>query len=198
MRVDAPSRPHAPCGHAAARRQQRVGGVCIAILVIAALVAVFGPPLAPHDPNAVNLLQRLRRADRRPSAGLRRHGRDLFSRLLVGARTSMLGPLVVVISVLSGRCWQSPAPGWAAVFGTCMDVLFAFPGILFAVLTTAVFGASLTAAAIALSIAYTPYVARVLRAAALRERASSTSRRSRCRGSRVPSAPATWSPTSPS
>ena len=52
-----------------------------------------------------------------------------------------------------------------------LDILFAFPGILLAVLAAAVFGPSLTAAALALAIAYTPYIARVLRGAALRERA---------------------------
>jgi peptide/nickel transport system permease protein len=51
-----------------------------------------------------------------------------------------------------------------------LDILFAFPGILLAVLAAAVFGAGLTAAAVALAIAYMPYVARVLRGAALRER----------------------------
>jgi peptide/nickel transport system permease protein len=52
-----------------------------------------------------------------------------------------------------------------------MDILFAFPAILLAVLTAAVFGTGLTAPTIALAIAYTPYIARVLRSAALRERA---------------------------
>jgi peptide/nickel transport system permease protein len=52
-----------------------------------------------------------------------------------------------------------------------MDILFAFPGILLAVLAAAVFGAGLAAPTIALAIAYTPYIARVLRSAAIRERA---------------------------
>ncbi|MGI9117569.1 MAG: ABC transporter permease, partial [Gaiellales bacterium] len=51
-----------------------------------------------------------------------------------------------------------------------MDILFAFPGILLAILAAAVFGASLQTAAIALAIAYAPYIARVLRAAAMQER----------------------------
>ena len=51
-----------------------------------------------------------------------------------------------------------------------LDILFAFPGILLAVLAAAIFGAGLTAASIALMIAYMPYVARVLRGAALKER----------------------------
>jgi peptide/nickel transport system permease protein len=58
-----------------------------------------------------------------------------------------------------------------AVSSAVLDVLFVFPAILLAVLAAAVFGSSLTAAAIALAVAYTPYVARVLRGAALRERA---------------------------
>jgi len=58
----------------------------------------------------------------------------------------------------------------AAVISSGLDILFAFPGILLAVLATAIFGAGLPAAAISLSIAYMPYVARVLRGAALRER----------------------------
>src|SRR6185312_1871850 len=53
-----------------------------------------------------------------------------------------------------------------AVISSGLDILFAFPGILLAVLAAAVFGAGLTAAAIALGVAYTPYVARVLRGAA--------------------------------
>jgi peptide/nickel transport system permease protein len=57
-----------------------------------------------------------------------------------------------------------------AIISSGMDVLFAFPGILLAVLATTVFGAGLTAAAVALAIAYLPYVARVLRSGALKER----------------------------
>ena len=52
-----------------------------------------------------------------------------------------------------------------------MDILFAFPAILLAVLAAAVFGPSLTAPTLAIAVAYTPYVARVLRSAAVRERA---------------------------
>jgi peptide/nickel transport system permease protein len=57
------------------------------------------------------------------------------------------------------------------VISVVLDILFAFPAILLAVLGAAVFGASLTAAAVSLAVAYTPYVARILRSAAVRERA---------------------------
>ena len=95
---------------------------------------------------------------------------------MVGARTSMLGPLAASWRSASPRAallaviaaWRRGAVD--AVISSGLDILFAFPGILLAVLAAAVFGAGLTAAAIALSIAYMPYVARVLRGAALKER----------------------------
>ena len=51
-----------------------------------------------------------------------------------------------------------------------VDAVFAFPGLLLAILATALFGSGLTAAVAALSIAYIPYIARIVRSAALRER----------------------------
>jgi peptide/nickel transport system permease protein len=57
-----------------------------------------------------------------------------------------------------------------STISSVLDILFAFPGILLAVLVAAVFGPSMTTAALALAVAYTPYIARVVRAAALRER----------------------------
>jgi peptide/nickel transport system permease protein len=108
--------------------------------------------------------------------GFDSQGRDLLSRLMVGARTSMLGPLLVVLMAMAAGTAVSVVAAWFggwvdSVLGTVMDILFAFPGILLAVLTAAVFGAGLLAPTIALAIAYTPYVARVLRSAAVRERA---------------------------
>src|SRR5262249_13123780 len=89
--------------------------------------------------------------------------------------TSMLGPLAVVLGSMIAGVLLAVVAAWRggaldAFISSGLDVLFAFPGILLAVLAAAVFGAGLTAAAIALSIAYMPYVARVLRGAALKER----------------------------
>lgn len=153
-----------------------VGGVCIGIIAVAAFVAVFGPLIAPHDPNAVNLSDAYVGPTAGHPLGFDGNGRDLLSRLLVGARTSMVGPLFVVLLSVTLGVFVAVASAWlGGVFDTvtsaCMDVLFAFPGILLAVLTAAVFGPSLTAAVAALSVAYTPYVGRVLRGASLRERA---------------------------
>lgn len=157
-------------------RATRAAGVASAIVIAAAtIVAVLGPILAPDSP----VLGQLSNSYVGPTAGhplgFDGQGRDLLSRLLVGARTSMLGPLaVVVICILVGTllavsaAWRRGA--YDAFVSSGLDVLFAFPGILLAILAATVFGAGLVAASLALAVAYTPYVARVLRGAALRER----------------------------
>jgi len=147
-----------------------------AVIALATLVAIFGPLLAPHDPNLSDLSLFYVGPTPGHPLGFDGQGRDVFSRLLVGSRTSMLGPLtVVVFCMLLGTilavsaAWRRGA--YDSVVSSGLDIMFAFPGILLAVLAATVFGAGLPAAVIALSIAYTPYVARVLRGAALRERA---------------------------
>lgn len=155
-----------------------VYGLCAVVVAIAVLLAIFGPLLAPKDPNASNLTFQYVGPFKAQGylLGFDSQGRDLLSRLMTGARTSMLGPVLVVLmsmalgSVISiVAAWRG---GWVdSVLSTIMDILFAFPAILLAVLTAAVFGAGLTAPTIALAIAYTPYIARVLRSAAVRERA---------------------------
>jgi peptide/nickel transport system permease protein len=136
---------------------------------------VFGPLLAPYDPNLPNLSLSWAGPVSGHLLGYDFEGRDVLSRLLAGAQSSMLGPLAVVtVSVTAGTLLAVTAAWRRGVSDTAissgLNILFAFPGILLAVLAAAVFGAGLPAAAIALSIAYLPYVARVLRGAALRER----------------------------
>jgi peptide/nickel transport system permease protein len=151
-------------------------GIASAFVIgVATLVAIVGPPLAPDTPYLGQLSYSYVGPIAGHPLGFDGQGRDLLSRLLVGARTSMLGPLaVVVICILVGTILAVSA-AWRrgtydAVVSSGLDVLFAFPGILLAILAATVFGAGLLAASLALAVAYTPYVARVLRGAALRER----------------------------
>jgi peptide/nickel transport system permease protein len=147
-----------------------------AIVAVAVLAAIFGPLLAPADPNAADLNNQFVGPVAGHPLGFDGQGRDLLSRLLVGARTSMLGPAAVVVLAMAAGVLVAVVCAWSggwidAGLSTVMDILFAFPGILLAILAAAVFGASLSAAVIALAIAYSPYIARVLRSAAVRERA---------------------------
>jgi peptide/nickel transport system permease protein len=163
------------------RRRRRVAGNdavtigCLIVLGLAVLLALVGPLLAPYDPDASSFANAYVGPVSGHPLGFDSQGRDLLSRLLVGARTSMLGPLLVVaIAMVAGAAsaviaaWRG---GWTdSAISTTMDVLFAFPAILLAILASAVFGAGLVAPTVALAVAYTPYIARVLRSSALRER----------------------------
>jgi peptide/nickel transport system permease protein len=147
-----------------------------AILAAAVVAALLGPLLAPADPNAADLNNQFVGPVPGHPLGFDGQGRDLLSRLLEGARTTMVGPAVVVAVAMTAGVLLAVVAAWRggwvdSVIGTALDILFAFPGILLAILSAAVFGASLWAATLALAIAYTPYIARVLRSAAVRERA---------------------------
>jgi peptide/nickel transport system permease protein len=160
----------------ASLRATRAAGIASAIVIGAAtFVAILGPLLAPDSPVIGQLSDSYVGPTPGHPLGFDGNGRDLVSRLLVGARTSMLGPLaVVVICILVGTLLAVSAAWRRGVYdafvSSGLDVLFAFPGILLAILAATVFGAGLVAASLALAVAYTPYVARVLRGAALRER----------------------------
>src|SRR5215467_7609365 len=146
-------------------------GVASAIVIaIATVVAVIGSLIAPFNPTLPNLANAFVGPTGSHLLGFDAEGRDVLSRLLAGATTSMLGPLAVVVGTLLAviAAWRRGLVD--AVIGSGLDILFAFPGILLAVLAAAVFGAGLPAASISLAIAYMPYVARVLRGAALKER----------------------------
>ena len=170
------SPPPAPGRRSASLAGLGAGGwVSIGVLVLVLLTAALGPLLAPHDPNAVDLSNAYGGPTPDHILGFDSSGRDLFSRLIVGARTAIVGPLLVVtFSTILGVTLALTAVwvgGWLdAVVARFIDAIFAFPGLLLAILAAALFGSGLRAAVAALTIAYTPYLARIVRGAALRER----------------------------
>jgi peptide/nickel transport system permease protein len=175
LRIGATSAARTAARAGGLRATGPVGMICAAVIMVAALAAIFGPLMAPHDPNASNLSLEYAGPSGSHLLGLDVQGRDMLSRLLVGARTAILGPLVVVCLSLTVGIILAVIAAWRrgvtdSVISSSLDIVFAFPGILLAILAAAIFGAGLVAATVAISIAYTPYVARVLRGAALKER----------------------------
>jgi peptide/nickel transport system permease protein len=154
-----------------------VGMVSAAVIALATLVAIFGRFVAPADPDLATLSQSYvgpLQVSGHP-LGFDGQGRDLLSRLLAGAATSMLGPLAVVVICMALGTFVAVSSAWRrgtydAIASSSLDVMFAFPGLLLAIMAATVFGVGLWAAVLALAVAYTPYVARVLRGAALKER----------------------------
>ena len=157
-------------------RATGAGGMISAVVIAVAIVlAIIGPWVAPYNPDLPNLSLAWVGPVGGHLLGFDFEGRDVLSRLLAGAQSSMIGPLAVVVGAMVLGTLIAVVSAWRqgltdTVASSGLDILFAFPGILLAVLAAAVFGAGLTAAAVALAIAYMPYVARVLRGAALRER----------------------------
>jgi len=158
-----------------AARMGPIGIVAVVIVAIVVFGAVLAPLIAPYDPTIGSVTQRYLGPSLEHLLGTDQAGRDIFSRLLWGARSSLVGPLIVVsITAVVGTALALTSVWWGgfvdSAISRVLDLLFAFPNLLLAVLAISVFGASLTTAAIALSIAYIPYTARVIRSTALRER----------------------------
>ncbi len=150
-------------------RDVLLGGILVGVFVLAAL---FAPWLAPCDPAAQRLEQRLEGPSAAHPLGLDELGRDILSRLLHGARVSLLvGLAVVALAGLFGGAAGALA-GWAggAVDAALMrlaDVVLAFPGILLAIALVGVLGPALRHLVLALvAIGWVGY-ARLLRAQVL-------------------------------
>lgn len=153
-----------------------LGTISAAVIGIAAIIAVIGPWIAPHDPDTSDGITLQFKSAPGHLLGYDANGRDVFSRLLAGARTSMLGPLIVVTAAITLGVAIAIVSAWRggrvdAATNWALDIAFAFPGILLAILAAAVFGAGLFSAVAVLSVAYTPYIARVVRGSAMQERA---------------------------
>jgi peptide/nickel transport system permease protein len=149
--------------------------ISVAVIAIMTLAAIFAPLVAPYDPDQVSLSAVYSGPSPAHWLGTDGLGRDLLSRLIFGARTALLGPLLVVVSSTALGILLGLLAGWRggwidAVLGRIFDVLFAFPSLLIAIMAVALFGKGLVAPVIAMSIAYAPFVARLTRALVVTER----------------------------
>ncbi|MFF2956609.1 ABC transporter permease [Kitasatospora sp. NPDC057965] len=149
---------------------------CLGIVALVVLAALLAPWLVPDDPNAADLGGALAGPSPEHPLGLDAAGRDTLARLLLGARTSLLGPLgVVVFSTVAGVL-VGLAAGWRggrldALLSRGTELVFAFPGMLLAILIVSVYGEGLLAPVTALAIAYLPYVSRLTRSLVVAESA---------------------------
>jgi len=146
-----------------------------AIVLLAVLAALLGPWVTPFDPSSQELALRLARPTVHHPFGLDELGRDILSRVLAGARISLIvGITVVGISTLVGVLLGSVAGyfgGWVDdAISRSVDVLMAFPGILLAIALVAVLGPSLRNVVFALSVIGWVGYARLVRGQVLRAR----------------------------
>ncbi len=152
------------------------GAVIGSALILAFLaMALAAPLLAPYDPLAQDLSQRLQSPSSAHWLGTDDFGRDVLSRVLHGARVSLrLGLVAVGLALAIGGVIGLLAGyygGWFDLIGMrFMDLMLAFPSILLAIVVVAILGPSLTNAMIAVGIMAVPQYARIVRGSVLQVR----------------------------
>jgi peptide/nickel transport system permease protein len=147
----------------------------IVIVAAAALAALAGPVVAPLDPAAQTLAERLSGPTLRHPFGLDELGRDILARVLAGARISLaVGLTVVAVSATLGTVLGAVAGYFGGVLddviSRLIDTLLAFPGLLLAIALVAVLGPSLTNVLFALAVIGWVGYARLVRGQVLRTR----------------------------
>ena len=183
---EAPSAPDISWARPGARRRQlrRRIGILLPLLLLSIFVlgGMFAPLLAPYDPRELALTERLQPPlfDGGSSdhvLGTDNLGRDILSRLLYGARVSLLLLAIVIPLTATVGTALGVIAGWRAglvdrLIMRTVDVQLALPAILFAVLLTGVFGASLRNVMILLTLFLWTSYARLVRGEtlSLRER----------------------------
>jgi peptide/nickel transport system permease protein len=159
-------------------KRSRLGALalaCIGFVVVVAAVAVLGNWITPRDYTDQNLVDSGLGPRGKYWLGTDTLGRDIFSRLLVGTRTGLIGPSVVAIGAgLIGTLvglWVGYAGGWVdSVVMRLIDLVYAVPPLLVAIVVVGLFGGGYWLAVFVLIVLSSPGDVRVVRAAVLAQR----------------------------
>jgi len=150
------------------RRLVLIGAIVLSIQILA---AVFASLISSFDPLELQVLERLRGPSGAHFFGTDEFGRDVFTRIIHGGRYSLtIGLAVVALSGIGGLVLGLLAGYFNRLDGPIMrlvDALMSFPDILLAIALMAILGAAASNVVLALSMVYTPRVARVVRASTL-------------------------------
>lgn len=148
-------------------------GLCgFIVLFVLVIFAAFAPLIAPHDPAVQNLQAAFSAPSWSHLAGTDEFGRDIFSRLVYGARitistimsvTLIVGPIGLIVGVVSGFVGGRTD----AFLMRFTDIVLSFPSLILALAFAAALGAGLGTAIVAISLTSWPAIARLARAEAL-------------------------------
>lgn len=149
--------------------------ICMAVIICIVFASILAPIITKYNPDAINLGEMLKGSSAAHWFGTDQMGRDIFTRLLFGSRTTLLSALLVVsISMLIGI----PLGVLSGYYGGKIDsiimrtedIIVAFPALLLAFLFVASFGKGIANAVIALGIVYVPMLSRLTRSLTLMEK----------------------------
>lgn len=157
------------------------------LFVVLILLAPFGPTIAPKDPETFHFGARFAAPSAEFPLGTDWYGRDLLSRVLTGAQsTILLAILATAIGTVAGTLVgvvSGYLGGWADdAIMRLTDAVMAIPSLLFALMILAVLGSSAENAVIAIGIAFTPGMARIARSVTLQVRSLDYIAAARSRG----------------
>ena len=149
--------------------------ISLIILVIIVFSTVLASILAPYDPDSVDLLHVFQGVSREHLLGTDKTGRDIFSRLLFGGRTTLLGALGIVgISIIIGIPLGLVSGYYGGkldkVIMRITDIIISIPPLLLAFIFVAAFGRGFGKAVWALGIIYVPMLSRLTRSLVLVEK----------------------------
>ena len=153
-------------------RKNKLAMVCLVVIILLVLAAIFAPLICPYSYSEQNLRESFAGISWKHLLGTDKMGRDIFTRIIYGARTSLL---VAIISVAIGLVIGGLLGAIAAYYGgvtdnvimRLLDILMAVPPLLLAVAICAALGTGVINCAIAIGVASIPLFARVMRAAAI-------------------------------
>jgi len=156
------------------RRLRRTPGAIVGLVIVGIIVlaAVFAPLVAPADPLAQDLAHQALAPNAQHPFGTDKLGRDIFARVVYGARISIrIGFVAVGLAITTGTAIGLLA-GYArgridSVLMGAMDVMLAFPSIILAIAITTVLGPSINNVMLAVGIVYVPQYARLARSSVL-------------------------------
>ena len=154
---------------------QRAGTIGLLIVALVLAVALLGPFLAPHSFDATDLLNAWAPPDAINPLGTDKLGRDIASRLIVGAQVSLTVGLSVVLITLVVGVSAGMLAGFLGgmvdrlIMGT-VDIVLAFPEVVLAILLAAVLGPGIVTVIAALSLVWWPGIARLTRSLVLVQR----------------------------
>jgi peptide/nickel transport system permease protein len=152
-------------------RKNRLAFSGFAFISLILFAALFAGSLAPYDPLTMVVPDRLQSPSLTHLMGTDNFGRDIFSRVLYGARLSLeVGLAVMLVTVAVGVAFGMLSGYFPRLDNTIMrvmDGMMAFPAILFAIAIMAVLGPKTVNVVIALSVVYAPRTVRIVRAAVL-------------------------------
>ena len=149
-----------------------VGSFLVLVLLF---LAVFGPLLAPDDPLLVNTVDRFQGPSPHHFFGTDEFGRDIFSRILYGARIAVKVGLISVVVAFAGGIVLGLLSGYYTgivdtVLSRLLEIWLSFPDILFAIAVVAILGPSLNNVILALGFLSVPAYARIVRGSVLSAR----------------------------